>query len=247
MVRQLNNQIQQWYAVNPNSGYVSGQLQSLYQTLSIFIRLPDELLTVALIGYVVLTLSCLIGYTIHKHMVSLINKNLSGVGVAHNNFEANEFKNMENEESKHYSKKHGFIYSKKSLIAIATIILVIAVSLISISVLQSNNGSHANNETTLGFMGNAEQASITKVLFNSNTQVTVTIQNTGSTNVTIVTATIDGNTVIMNPLTLIVNEGNTGTVTLTSATAFVNSAQYTISLTTAKGNTLTSAATCSIP
>ncbi len=99
--------------------------------------------------------------------------------------------------------------------------------------------------TPIGFLGNAEEASITNVVFNSNTQVTVTVQNIGSTNVTIVTATIDGNTAPMNPLTLIINEGTTGTVTLTSATAFVNSAQYTINLTTAKGNTLSYTATYS--
>lgn len=97
----------------------------------------------------------------------------------------------------------------------------------------------------IGFTGNAEQASITNVVFNSNTQVTVTIQNTGSTNVTINAATIDGSTATMNPLTLTVIEGNTGTLTITSPTAFVNSAQYTISLTTANGNSLVYTATYS--
>lgn len=97
----------------------------------------------------------------------------------------------------------------------------------------------------LGFLGNAEQASITNVVFNSNTQLTVTIQNTGSSNVTIVTASIDGNTATMNPLTLTVAQEKTGTVTLTSSTAFVNGAQYTINLTTAKGHTLSYTATCS--
>lgn len=95
----------------------------------------------------------------------------------------------------------------------------------------------------LGFVGNAEQASITNVVFSSNIQVTITVQNTGSISVTIDNATIDGNTITMNPSTLIVNEGNAGTVTLTSATAFVNYAQYTIELTTAKGNTLSYTAT----
>jgi hypothetical protein len=90
-----------------------------------------------------------------------------------------------------------------------------------------------------------EQASITNIVFNSNTQVTVTVQNIGSLNMTIVTASIDGNNAPMNPPTLTVNEGNTGTVTLTSATAFVNSAQYIIKLTTTRGNTLAYAATYS--
>jgi len=106
---------------------------------------------------------------------------------------------------------------------------------------------NAPTPSPMGFMGNAEQASITNVVFNSNTQLTVTIQNTGSTNVTINTATIDGNTATMNPLTLTVTEGNTGAVTITSATAFVNSAQYTITLTTAKGNSIVYTATYSEP
>ena len=132
--------------------------------------------------------------------------------------------------------------NKKYLVLIG---VIIAFSIIlAVMLFQSSTVNNATPKT-LGFVGNAEQASITNVVFNSNTQVTVTIENTGSMTVTIVTAKIDGTTVTINPLTLIINEGSSGTVTLTSATAFVNYAQYTIELTTAKGNTLAYSATYS--
>ena len=105
---------------------------------------------------------------------------------------------------------------------------------------------------TIGFMGNAEQASITNaVLANvvGNGQATLTVQNTGSASVTISSATIDGNaaTITTNPSPIL--KGTIGTVIIsyTTTTLFVNTAQYTIKLMTAKGNTLTTQATYSGP
>lgn len=122
----------------------------------------------------------------------------------------------------------------------------------------NNNGNNGSNDqssstpspTPMGFIGNAEQASITNVVLTDvagNGQATVTIQNTGSTSVTITSATIDGNTATMNPPSSTVYSGNSGTITITSADIFVNTAQYTINLTTANGNTITCTATYTGP
>jgi hypothetical protein len=102
---------------------------------------------------------------------------------------------------------------------------------------------------TIGLMGNAEQAAITNVQFVSTSQVNATVQNTGAASVTIQSATIDGNNAIVAPTgttttTLVIAKGTTGyyTITLPSPT-FTNSAQYTIKLQTAKGNTVVYTAT----
>jgi hypothetical protein len=109
---------------------------------------------------------------------------------------------------------------------------------------------------TIGFMGNSEQASITNVvLANSGSSgawtstATCTVQNTGSATVTISSATIDGNAATLSG-TLSIPKGTSQTVivtiTSTGTTApFVNTAQYTIKLMTAKGNTVTTQATYS--
>ena len=133
---------------------------------------------------------------------------------------------------------------------LALIGVIIAFSIIlAVMLFQSSTVNNATPKT-LGFIGNAEQASITNVVFDSNRQVTVTIQNTGLSNITIVTAMIDGSSASIesaNP-SLIVNQGNSGTITLFSDwCTFANSAQYTISLTTAKGNTLVYTTTYSVP
>ena len=102
--------------------------------------------------------------------------------------------------------------------------------------------------TTIGLIGNAEQASITNTVLTNNGAngvATLTVQNTGSSPVTISSATIDGNFVSFStsPSGAIAN-GTSSTVTLTwTGTTFVNTAQYTIKLTTAKGNTVATQAT----
>jgi archaellum component FlaG (FlaF/FlaG flagellin family) len=87
-------------------------------------------------------------------------------------------------------------------------------------------------------MGNAEQASITNVQFNSNVNVTVYIQNTGNSTVTITRASIDGHLTAINGQTFAVTKGNQSSLTLApSVRHFINTAQYTVKLQTAKGNT----------
>jgi hypothetical protein len=107
---------------------------------------------------------------------------------------------------------------------------------------------------TIGLMGNAEQVSITNVAFIQNTNgtcnsVTATVQNTGSASATIVSATIDATTVTITNGTApwLILKGQSGPLTLTSSVLFTDSAQYTIKLTTAKGNTIVYAATYSGP
>jgi hypothetical protein len=102
---------------------------------------------------------------------------------------------------------------------------------------------------TIGFMGNAEQASITNVAWASDSSVVCTIQNTGGSSVTISSATIDGNAATISNSTgtapWIIAKGASATLTVgfSGSFTFSNTAQYTIKLQTAKGNTLTTSYT----
>jgi hypothetical protein len=111
---------------------------------------------------------------------------------------------------------------------------------------------------TIGFMGNVEQAAITNAQFVMNTggttssSVIVTVQNTGSASVTLVSATIDGNTATLAAYaptaSLVIAKGTSETFTITAIPAnatFADSAQYTFNLETAKGNTIVYTATYS--
>jgi flagellin-like protein len=120
---------------------------------------------------------------------------------------------------------------------IATIILIAVTVAVSVVV------AAWMGALTIGFMGRSEQVSITNtVLTNSggNAVATLTVQNTGSASVTISGATIDGNTVTITSVTPTpIAKGTSSTVVLTyTGTTFVNTAQYTIKLMTAKGNTI---------
>jgi len=90
-------------------------------------------------------------------------------------------------------------------------------------------------------MGNAEQCTVSNPTYVSNRAVNVTVQNTGSATVTITSANIDGNAATIAGTTAIA-KGTSQTLTITFTSAglqFNNTAQYTISLVTAKGNTET--------
>jgi len=106
---------------------------------------------------------------------------------------------------------------------------------------------------TIGFMGNAEQAKITNVVLTAPNVAAVTIQNTGSSTVTISSVTIDGNNAVITNGTITtgpwsIPKGQSGTLTLTaSGVSFSNSAQYDIALMTAKGNTISTQATYAGP
>jgi flagellin-like protein len=125
---------------------------------------------------------------------------------------------------------------------IATIILIAVTVAVSVVV------AAWMGALTIGFMGNAEQASITNVALTntaSGGKAVVTVQNTGSYSVTISSAYIDGTPVASMAIspTGPIAEGTSSTVTLTQTGNFTNTAQYTIKLMTAKGNTVTNTAT----
>ena len=118
---------------------------------------------------------------------------------------------------------------------IATIILIAVTVAVSVVVAAWMGG------LTLGFMGNAEQCTVSNPTYVSAAAVNVTVQNTGSATVTIASANIDGNAATIAGTTAI-TKGTSQTLTITFTSAglqFNNTAQYTISLVTAKGNTET--------
>ena len=123
---------------------------------------------------------------------------------------------------------------------IATIILIAVTVAVSVVV------AAWMGALTIGFMGRSEQASITNTQYVSSTVVNATVQNTGSATVTIVGAYIDGKAVAFvgypagsGTASSSINKGTTSVFELTSGTAFVNTAQYTLKLQTAKGNAIT--------
>ena len=141
---------------------------------------------------------------------------------------------------------------------IATIILIAVTVAVSVVV------AAWMGALTIGFMGNSEQASITNAVLSDYTKTTtnyqfanITVQNTGSATVTITSALIDSNTAVMyaqgssatlagtaGVASVSINKGTSVTFTIAvSGQTFTNTAQYTIKLMTAKGNTVTSQAT----
>ena len=154
-----------------------------------------------------------------------------------------------------------FRKSAKALSPVIATIILIAVTVAVSVVVAAWMGA-----LTIGFMGNSEQAKITNVVLSNNADgitgtAVVTIQNTGSAAVTISSATIDGNAAITSPWisqwhyhwrfrheygkghSIPIAKGTSADVAISITTeTFSNSAQYTITLMTAKGNTLTSSA-----
>jgi flagellin-like protein len=126
---------------------------------------------------------------------------------------------------------------------IATIILIAVTVAVSVVVAAWMGGM------TIGLMGNTEQASIANAQFTSNTTVILTVINSGANTVTISSATVDGNAATVaaySPTTsLAFAKGTTSyvVVTLMGASTFQSTAEYTIKLLTARGNTVVYTAT----
>ena len=128
---------------------------------------------------------------------------------------------------------------------IATIILIAVTVAVSVVV------AAWMGALTIGFMGNAEQASITNVVLTNEAgaeNAQLTVQNTGSATVTINSgsAWIDSNPAAFTPsvASISILKGGSQTFNITvSGVTFANTAQYTIKLMTAKGNTVTSTGT----
>jgi len=124
---------------------------------------------------------------------------------------------------------------------IATIILIAVTVAVSVVVAAWMGG------LTLGFMGSAEQCTVSNPTYVNATAVSVTVQNTGSATVTITSATIDGNAAVISsagsqtaPWTILKGTSDSLIITFSGTVLhFTSTAQYQISLTTAKGNTET--------
>jgi len=134
--------------------------------------------------------------------------------------------------------KNKKLKDKKALSGIiAEIICIILIAIFAV-VLVSYAGKLTNQMTQ-----HPQQATITDLNFISSSSVNATVQNIGTDNVTLQTATIDGNAAIIaytgNQTSLTVTPGNTGyfTITLTNSNTFQNGDQYTLTLTTAEGKT----------
>ena len=136
-----------------------------------------------------------------------------------------------------------FRKSAKALSPVIATIILIAVTVAVSVVVAAWMGA-----LTIGFMGNSEQASITNVALanaNGGSTVTCTIQNTGSSTITVNSGNVDGNSSWAIQSSVSIPKGGTGTVTLVDSTDsayFTVTAQYTIKLQTAKGNSLTTQA-----
>ena len=143
-----------------------------------------------------------------------------------------------------------FMKNAKALSPVIATIILIAVTVAVSVVVAAWMGA-----LTIGFMGKSEQASITNVVLSNGSSggtlyenATVTVQNTGSATVTITSAYIDANTAaLFNPAavkSVPISKGTSVTFTLgVTGSNFANTAQYTIKLMTAKGNTVTGQAT----
>jgi flagellin-like protein len=129
--------------------------------------------------------------------------------------------------------------NNKALSPVIASIILIAVTVTVAVVVASWMGG-----LSIGLMGNAEQATITNVAFLTSPadSVNVTVLNSGTSSLTLQSALIDENTVsitVTGPTnSLTVPKGTPANILLTNSGSFVSGVQYTIKITTAKGNTL---------
>ena len=125
---------------------------------------------------------------------------------------------------------------------VASIILIAVTVAVSVVVAAWMGGM------TIGLMGNAEQVSVSNAVFADNTEVDLTVRNTGGATITINSATVDGASATLAPITNADNNVAKGasadfSVTLKGAATFSAGAQYEIRLVTAKGTTVVYTAT----
>jgi flagellin-like protein len=132
-----------------------------------------------------------------------------------------------------------FRKSRKALSPVIASIILIAVTVAVSVVVASWMGG-----ISIGLMGNVEQATITNIVFVTSPadSVNITILNSGPSSVTLQSATIDDNSVSMTATgptnSLVVAKGTSANVILTNSGSFAFGTQYTIKITTAKGNNL---------
>jgi len=119
---------------------------------------------------------------------------------------------------------------------IASIILIAVTVAVSVVVAAWMGGM------SLGFMNNAEQATITNVQFTDTDTIVVTVMNSGTSSITLQAATIDGSTATLAaqaPTTsLVIAKGHSETFSVVKAADFDSGTQYMLKMTTAKGTGL---------
>jgi urease beta subunit len=100
-------------------------------------------------------------------------------------------------------------------------------------------------DLTIGFMGSAEQISITNIAFDDTTNtIGVMVQNTGSTTVSITQAFVNGVAAALTAPIAIPNSSSvTINIPLPASISFDPGASYTIKLITAKGSSVVNTAT----
>ena len=110
---------------------------------------------------------------------------------------------------------------------VASIILIAVTVAVSIAVAAWMGGLSSSFMQT-------EQASITNVAFSGTRTVTLTVSNSGSTNITISSATVNGVAATFTGATVVANTGN-NQVVLTMASDWAAGSTYQIKLVSAKG------------
>jgi archaeal type IV pilus assembly protein PilA len=132
---------------------------------------------------------------------------------------------------------------------IASIILIAVTVAVSVVVAAWMGGM------TIGFMGNAEQVSITNIAFTAPDTISVMVTNSGSSTVTISTAFINGVQTTVGPATYpaptpsplpaspTLTKTTTITIALTNAADLSPGTSYQIKLITEKGTSIVNTAT----
>jgi flagellin-like protein len=122
---------------------------------------------------------------------------------------------------------------------IASIILIAVTVAVSVVVAAWMGGM------TIGFMGNAEQVSITNIAFDGTTNtISVMVQNSAGANSNITNAFVNGVTATMNGGATNVGLAKSSTVTIQlTGTTLGAGTSYSIKLITAKGTSVVNTAT----
>ena len=129
--------------------------------------------------------------------------------------------------------------------------VVASIILIAVTVAVSVVVAAWMSSSTLGLMGNAEQATITNLGFSNVAGVgadtiTVTVQNTGNAPITVTQVLLNTQipTLQAAVLPLDLAKGATDSTIIISGLDLVVGSDYTVKCTTAKGNNLVLTATC---
>jgi archaeal type IV pilus assembly protein PilA len=119
---------------------------------------------------------------------------------------------------------------------VASIILIAVTVAVSVVVAAWMGG------TTIGLMGNAEQATVTNLGFSESGVIAITVQNTGNAQVQLNNIYVNTAAVTLKNGTLpVLDKGDTATLFATYS--WSSSSDYTVKVSTAKGNNLVLTAT----